>query len=279
MRGHTVMAIGVVALLGGCFNPHAVLKRRVSLEHSCPEDEVWVQDLGGHAYRVTACGHRATYVCRNRACAQETDTVEVATGPDPENVAQYALDTVRNQLWECIGRPETIPIEFDTEGRVSELGEWPGESGTERGCVAATLVDVQLSPPPSMPMDVEYSLTGGSHGGSLSHAQEDAAPAPVPSAERMEGTGAAAEPHMDGDAEPVIREYLDANAPDILACTDTERAPVRVQYGPAGDITVTLQGELAGTEKEACVRALLDGFQAPASPGGGAVLHVVRSPG
>jgi hypothetical protein len=76
-------------------------------------------------------------------------------------------------------------------------------------------------------------------------------------------------------ADARLRATLNAHAEDVLACTSTPRALVRVEWSVGAITTIALGGELAGSEAEGCVRALLSShLEAPSDAG--SVLHLVR---
>lgn len=76
--------------------------------------------------------------------------------------------------------------------------------------------------------------------------------------------------------EARIRSGLDARREDILACVGSERVAVRVAYEPDGRVQVSLQGPLAGSAEEGCLRAALTGVRVAASGAPGVVVHLVR---
>ena len=49
--------------LSGCATQTGAVTERAANEFRCDEDRVEVEDLGGNAYRVEACGETATYAC------------------------------------------------------------------------------------------------------------------------------------------------------------------------------------------------------------------------
>jgi len=60
-------------LSAGCFAGKQVVTERATKEFRCPKEQVQVEELGGNAYRVWACGYKAIYVCsdRERMCIKE----------------------------------------------------------------------------------------------------------------------------------------------------------------------------------------------------------------
>jgi hypothetical protein len=62
-----LMGLGLTTLsLAGCFNGHEIITQRAANEFRCPAGQVQVEELGGNAYRVWACGSSATYACSAR---------------------------------------------------------------------------------------------------------------------------------------------------------------------------------------------------------------------
>ncbi len=60
----------------------AAVKLRASREFSCAEDQVVVEELGAGAFRATACGNQATYVCnRVGQCVKEGSGEALPEGP------------------------------------------------------------------------------------------------------------------------------------------------------------------------------------------------------
>lgn len=78
-----------------------------------------------------------------------------------------------------------------------------------------------------------------------------------------------------GAAEAAIRAALDAARGDVLACVSRERAVVRATWDAAGAVSLTLEGDLAGSAEEGCVRAALSHVRAPEGVPG-TLLHLVR---
>lgn len=75
--------------------------------------------------------------------------------------------------------------------------------------------------------------------------------------------------------EAVVRAGLDARRGDVLACASRPSVVVRATYASDGSVVFGLNGELAGSPEEGCVRAALDGVRV--EPGeAGVVLHLVR---
>lgn len=79
-------------------------------------------------------------------------------------------------------------------------------------------------------------------------------------------------------AEAAVRAALDAAHADVLACVARDRVVVRATWDAAGVVSLALQGDLAGSPEEGCVRAALSALSAPAGAAG-TVLHLVRDPG
>ncbi len=73
--------IGAALLLlsAGCFNSKMAVTERASKEFQCPAPQVRVEELGGGAYRIFACGNQATYACspRMEMCLKEPGGVAV----------------------------------------------------------------------------------------------------------------------------------------------------------------------------------------------------------
>lgn len=90
-------------------------------------------------------------------------------------------------------------------------------------------------------------------------------------AEDAEGASTAA----PADVERVIRGGLEARREDVLACVGRERIGVRVVYDADGEVTFMLQGELADSPEEACVRDALDGVRVAATGDEGVIVHLV----
>lgn len=76
--------------------------------------------------------------------------------------------------------------------------------------------------------------------------------------------------------EIAVRDWLDANATDILACTNTDKAVINVHVDEEGQTTVSLRDELAETAAEGCVRSALP--ERTFEEGAGEVVHLVRPP-
>lgn len=76
--------------------------------------------------------------------------------------------------------------------------------------------------------------------------------------------------------EIAVREWLDANATDILTCTNTDKAVVHVRVDEEGQATVSLRDELAESPAEGCVRSALP--ERTFGEGAGEVVHLVRPP-
>lgn len=76
--------------------------------------------------------------------------------------------------------------------------------------------------------------------------------------------------------EIAVRDWLDANATDILACTNTDKAVINVRVDEEGQPTVSLRNELGETAAEGCVRSALP--EHTFEEGAGEVVHLVRPP-
>jgi len=76
------LLIGAALVLAsaGCFNSQLAVSERASKEFQCPAPQVRVEELGGGAYRVFACGNQATYACspRMEMCLKEPGGVSAA---------------------------------------------------------------------------------------------------------------------------------------------------------------------------------------------------------
>lgn len=78
------------------------------------------------------------------------------------------------------------------------------------------------------------------------------------------------------DVERAIRNGLDARRADVLGCVGSERVGVRAAYDSDGRIVLSLQGDLAGSPEETCVREALAGVRVPAARRDGVLVHLVR---
>jgi hypothetical protein len=52
---------------------------RAANDFSCSEDQVTVDDIGGHAYRASGCGQRGEYACASRVGGAGTGLVSDIT--------------------------------------------------------------------------------------------------------------------------------------------------------------------------------------------------------
>ena len=78
------------------------------------------------------------------------------------------------------------------------------------------------------------------------------------------------------DVEATIRAGLLARRDDVLACVGRDRIGVRVVYEGDGEVTFMLQGDLADSPEEACVRDALDGVRVAATGQEGVIIHLVH---
>jgi len=76
--------------------------------------------------------------------------------------------------------------------------------------------------------------------------------------------------------EVAVRMAIDARRREILTCVGREMAAVDGAYTAAGDVTVSLTGDLAGSAAEGCVRSALGALHLDHVSGAGAVRHLVR---
>ena len=76
--------------------------------------------------------------------------------------------------------------------------------------------------------------------------------------------------------EASIRAGLAARRDDVLACVGRERIGVRVAYAGDGEVDFALQGDLADSPEEACVREALDGVRVAATGEEGVIVHLVH---
>lgn len=78
-----------------------------------------------------------------------------------------------------------------------------------------------------------------------------------------------------GDATPQVRAALDARRDVLLACAAADVLGVRARWDTTGAITVSLNGALAGSAEEACVRSQLEPLTIPSGAPAGEVVHVL----
>jgi hypothetical protein len=74
-----------------------------------------------------------------------------------------------------------------------------------------------------------------------------------------------------------LRAAINARAADILTCAARERVAVSATYDAAGVVSISLQGELAGSAAEGCVRQALSELEVSSGATSGQVLQLVRS--
>lgn len=93
------------------------------------------------------------------------------------------------------------------------------------------------------------------------------------------GTSSGSEASATGDRDAAstldTRGWLDANRDAILGCANRPTAVVRVEPS-RGSIRISLQGPLAGSAEEQCVRAALAAPPPSAVPTAGVVIHAVQ---
>jgi len=77
------------------------------------------------------------------------------------------------------------------------------------------------------------------------------------------------------DVEATIRGGLEARRDDVLACVGRARVGVRAAYTGEGVVSLSLQGDLADTPEEACVRDALGGVRVAATGEEGVIIHLV----
>ncbi len=77
------------------------------------------------------------------------------------------------------------------------------------------------------------------------------------------------------DIERMIRGGLDARRDDVLACVGRDRVGVRAAYTGEGVVSLALQGDLADSPEETCVRQVLQGVRVAATGEEGVVIHLV----
>jgi len=77
------------------------------------------------------------------------------------------------------------------------------------------------------------------------------------------------------DVEATIRGGLEARRDDVLACVGRDRIGVRAAYTGEGVVSLSLQGDLADTPEEACVRDALGGVRVAATGEEGVIIHLV----
>ena len=90
-----------------------------------------------------------------------------------------------------------------------------------------------------------------------------------------EGHQSSAPSPASPEVAQAVRDWLDASAPDILTCTDSERTAVSVRIDQNGGAAVSLRGKLSGGPEEQCVREALGdkSFDGGASE----ILHLVKA--
>ncbi|MEZ4225897.1 MAG: hypothetical protein R3B13_33425 [Polyangiaceae bacterium] len=76
-----VLLLMFLALMPACAMEESEAQIRGAHDLRCPEEQVNVQDIGGHAYRVKGCGRLATYLCISKNngevyCSRERDASE-----------------------------------------------------------------------------------------------------------------------------------------------------------------------------------------------------------
>lgn len=77
------------------------------------------------------------------------------------------------------------------------------------------------------------------------------------------------------DVEANIRGGLEARRDDVLACVGRDRIAVRAAYTGEGVVSLSLQGDLADSPEEACVRDALGGVRVAATGEEGVIIHLV----
>ena len=89
-------------------------RSRASNEYNCPNESVVVEDLGGAAYRVQACGNAVTYVCKSSA---ERTSVHNDRGNSSE-IGRVSANS-RRRLLDARGYLSRIALFLDVEGNPS----------------------------------------------------------------------------------------------------------------------------------------------------------------
>jgi hypothetical protein len=78
----------VGAVVEGCASMGSIVRTRASREFRCDLASTQVEALDEHAYRATACGHEATYVCSHQPSTfswSGEDTVCVREAPSAQH--------------------------------------------------------------------------------------------------------------------------------------------------------------------------------------------------
>ncbi|MDQ3035677.1 MAG: hypothetical protein M3Y87_24945 [Myxococcota bacterium] len=94
---------------------------------------------------------------------------------------------------------------------------------------------------------------------------------PAPASETASASAFAAT-----SSERALRAALDAHRDDLLACVSRDRVVVRATWTADGALTLALDGDLAGSAEEGCVRAALAELRAEGASAPGTLLHLVR---
>lgn len=115
------------------------------------------------------------------------------------------------------------------------------------------------------PYCTQVRRPGSAGGEQRAEAEADAGPA-----------AAAVSTPVPRSVDASVREFLDAHVEDVLACTGGSRVALRARWDAHGTVVLFLNGALARSAEEGCVRAAV-GEHTVEEPGeGGELLHLVR---
>jgi hypothetical protein len=164
-----------------------------------------------------------------------------------------------------------LELVFDSNGSLETIASWPQETQSARTCLAHALADTRLDESPRASVTLRIDLSTATP--SVVDADGPSTPPPTPAATE-EPSADAPQPRDSGD-DDAVRAALDARVTDILDCAGADRAVVRVAWESAQPPTVSLEGDLAGSPNEGCVRAMLRDALPELQATSGVVVHLV----
>lgn len=250
---------------------------RASDEWRCPVSELVLEPMHGGAYRVTGCGQRTVFVCRNGFCTTDHERGERRALAGVASQSGYDAQTwtdeevrgllvgVHARLVGCL--PVDVPrarlsVTIAASGDVARSAPTilPPESNA---CVDRELAGTRMPRRVSAGRRVVFEVVRGA----------EVAVQVIEAVDAVEE--APSERALAPDA--AARAAVDGRAASILACVEAGALSMQLSWDVDGHLDALLRGAHQGTPEEACVRAIVQALSITPRPGReGVIVHALQ---
>lgn len=248
----------------------------------CPSADVVAERIGRGRWRATGCRRTAVYLCSQRQCEREPEPSRPPPTPSgrtpmtwSDEAALAALRAANGDVMACVperGEPLTLRVELRSEGRVGRVGGLNELSTAEARCVREALSEVQIAARVDVARVVRFAFGAASDRPTPSLPVQTAGGGPVPQpavgVAPVPAPPPSASPPAPRPGEAELRATLVARTDVVLACVSGNAVAVVVDWSGDGAVQVSMQGPLAGSAEEGCVRQALSTLTMPAGAPG-----------